>query len=205
MLEMYKPILYEGFRSIVEEIKNDPKTAEYVGGGSESRVWRANQSGIDYALKIMNKLNWRDRPSNTALVARNKVELGLRALKIPGLEQLYTASPEDGVVVYDFARGINLSDMDENDFNRITNDSIKALINTVRSATEARIMFDGWNSSGGNAFYDDDIGFTLIDYREAGPELSVDANWKYAKKSLGKIGLRLNDRLLMIEEGGTLG
>jgi len=186
---------YVRFAEIVNTIKKGSGPALYVGSGSESQVWRIEEQERLYAVKIANSLSIRGRRRDTAKVVMNAIMIGERANGIAGLEQLCAASPETGATIYDFASGQSVTALDEAFArNNVTDEQIDTLIDTVAAATEAGLMIDGLNDSGANAFYDDEAGFTLIDFRAANENLTFKQNMKYALRSLGRVGLVLAER-----------
>lgn len=155
---------YEVFRRPVESIRADANEYEYIGGGAESRVWKVSVDDDEYAVKIPTGISFRGRPQNTASVVKGRAELALRAVGVIGLEQIYAASPDDGASAYKYVQGISVSEMKQEDADTIPDDQLARLLETVEAATELGIVFDSLNTSGTNAFYCTDAGFTLIDY-----------------------------------------
>ncbi len=191
MSERYFERSYSEFEPLVREIKTGTSTAEFIGDGAESSVWRVALDGISYAVKCTNVYSSRGRRRDVQRATEAKIEAGLRGVGIPGLEQICTASVEDGVVVYDFVNGTVLSKATEADMSKVTSEHITAFQETVFLATEARIEIDGWNSKGGNAFFSPQEGFTLIDY-VARENITYKDNLTFAIRSLGQAGLGLN-------------
>lgn len=182
---------YREFEFVKEEI--EAGEGEYIGEGSESTVWRVNRESGTYAVKVINPLSLspRGRPRSVPLVAKMKVEAGIRGQGVEGLEQIRAASLEDGVVIWDYAQGIK-----EFDAATIPDSQIGALMATICTATSLGLQFDGCNRSGGNAIYSPDRGFTLIDYDvTVDNRLSVKENTKYALRSLGAAGVVLAGKL----------
>jgi predicted Ser/Thr protein kinase len=193
MYEMIKEILpwpYDVFEPIVADIKAGTSSAEFLGSGSESSVWRATIEGSDYAIKFAREYSPRGRRRDTRKAVEGNVAAGLRGLGILGLEQLRTASPEDGVTIYDYASGTKIAEMTDEAIKAIAPAHVTALAETVAAATKAGIELDGWNDEGGNAFFCPLKGFTLIDYWST-ENISLEDNKKYAMRSLGRVGVEL--------------
>lgn len=189
----YLPRSYDDFGPAVADIKAGTTTADFLGKGAESAVWRVPLNDSLYAVKIANEVNSRGRKRDTLRATQAKIAVGQKGLGISGLEQVQAGSPEEGVVIYEYVDGVKLSAISDEASDRITRKHIESLWKTVRAATQAGIEFDGWNSSGDNAFFSQETGFTLIDYWQAGPNLQFENNWLYAVRSLGSVGLKILD------------
>lgn len=193
MYEEQYPINYDRFRPIVADINTIPDSFELLGEGVESRVWRISLPTGSYAIKIAQKipLSIRGRPMNRSSMMEAKINSGLLALNIGGLEQFVSGSAEDCVAVFELAQGVRLTDYTEETITLVTDEQKDKLVETVASATEAGLVFDYANTSGANAFYDPKNGFTLIDYRQAWWPIKYEENWSYALRTLGPIAIRL--------------
>jgi hypothetical protein len=155
---------YSEFAPIVASIKAGDSSARFLGSGAESSVWHSTVNGTEYVIKLINTLSARGKPRDTLRATEGKINAGIRGLGIRGLEQLQAASLDDRATVHEYAQGIPVSSMTEADAEMISDKHIADLYETILSATEAGIEFDGWNSEGDNAFFSPDSGFTLIDY-----------------------------------------
>lgn len=186
----YFPKPYSEFQPLVREIQAGGGTGEYIGGGAESSVWRVALEGLNYAVKFTNPYSPRGRKRDVQRAVEGKVQTGLKGLGISGLEQLCTASPEDGVTIYRFIDGVVLSKATDNDISKITPQHFANLRKTVLLATQAGIEIDGWNDYGGNAIFSPSEGITLIDYW-ADTNITYAENLRYTVKSLGQAGLGL--------------
>jgi len=180
---------YEPFKLIVENIENN---AAFIGAGIESRVYRTDLASGSYAIKIAQKnaRNARDRIKDRGLMTKSKINSGMKAIGINGLEQFVTGSIEDCAAIYQFVDGIRLNDIDVINTEVITAEQKEKLYQTIAEATEVGLAFDNANPSGANAFYNPINGFTLIDYSEAYWPVTYQENWSAAIRSLGPIALQ---------------
>lgn len=198
MFEKDLPRQYEEFQPLVAEIKAGTSDAKFIGEGTESRVWQLQLDDMDYAVKIAKsgRFSFRGRPISPQLVAKGKIESGLKALGISGLEQIESGSVDESVAIFKYVKGTRLTNLTAQDAERITKDQLLSLLTTVELATQAGIMFDGQNPSGANAFYDPDNGFTLIDYDPDWQSTTYQENWAYVVQSIGPLALRQFARLV---------
>lgn len=184
---------YPRFRPFIETIKTNPDPDDFLGAGSESEVWQLAIDEGDYVAKLPRKLSMRDKPRNIPKVVQNMVEIASRGLGFTGLEQVAAASLEDGVVIYERAQGVCVGGMTAASVNAVTDEQVSSLLQNVRCATRAGVMFDGWNTSGSNAFYDVNTGFTLIDYWSG--VVDEQTNMRYVLRSFGAVGASLEARI----------
>ena len=183
---------YKYFKPAVDAIREDETDAFYVGDGAESIVWKASVDDREYAIKFIKKLSPRGRPRNIERAVSLKMKSGYRGIGIRGLEQIRAASIDEGIVIYDFATGINVKTINEEQLSiEIDPNNIEDLKQTVSVASQRGIEFDGWNSSGANVFYDPTLGFTVIDYLVAERLISYEVNYKNLMKSMGTLGVKL--------------
>lgn len=189
MSEQLLPRNFEDFRESIEAIKDG--AGEYVGGGSESYVWRAILDDEAYAIKISQPLSPRGKPRDTFRATQGAIDVGIRALGITGLEQIVAGNPEEGAAIYSFAPGVNLAKVSSRSEVPATEEQREQLYETIKKATEVDIEFDWMNTYGSNAFYCVDSGFTLIDYWKSFTPLDAELNRSNAIKSLGPVAMRL--------------
>lgn len=189
---------YGRFESTVTAIRSGASSAQLLGKGAEATVWGANVDNEPYAIKFMNEYSIRGRKRDTAGAARSKAEIAIRGSGIRGLEQIRAVSPEDGVAIYEYAKGKVVSELTSDDIENITDKQVVALCQTVELATEAGIMFDGWNREGDNAFYCPERGFTFIDYWALNSTIGAEKNMRFAMYSLGAAGIVLAARADMV-------
>lgn len=183
---------YGTFEPVVAALKEQRPLANYLGEGAQWNVWYAEVGGEPFAVKLANKLSIRGRQRDTVSAVESVATLAQRAVGIVGLEQIRAASPQDGAAIFEYVDGTLAADM--SNANSVSDEAVAELVETVKRATSAGIEMDGWNSDGGNAFYSEKAGFTLIDYLPLPNERVTWAmNLKYTLRSLGRIG---NDLVL---------
>ncbi len=189
MFEKDTLLQYEQFMPVVRDIEN---TAQFIGEGAESRVYKVQLPFGNYAIKITkeNARNFRDRIMDRGLMTKKKIDSGLKGLGINGLEQFATGSIEDYAAIYQFADGIQLNRIENSYVDLVNSEQKRKLNQTIAEATEAGLAFDKANPSGANAFYCPDKGFTLIDYTEAYYPITYRQNWSAAIRSLGPTALQ---------------
>ena len=189
MLDKDLSLQYKEFKPFMVGIEN---TAQFIGAGAESRVFKLQLPFGAYAVKIAkeNVENGRGKIMDRNLVTKNKISSGLKGIGIDGLEQFVTGSIEDYTTIYRLAEGTQLNRTNESVIELITYEQKEKLNRTILEATEAGLAFDGANPSGANAFYSPEKGFTLIDYREAYRPLTYRQNWSAALRSLGPVALQ---------------
>ena len=189
MLDKDLSLQYKEFKPFMVGIEN---TAQFIGAGAESRVFKLQLPFGAYAVKIAkeNVENGRGKIMDRNLVTKNKISSGLKGIGIDGLEQFVTGSIEDYTTIYQLAEGTQLNRTKESVIELITYEQKEKLNRTILEATEAGLAFDGANPSGANAFYSPEKGFTLIDYREAYRPLTYRQNWAAALRSLGPVALQ---------------
>ncbi|HEY1085438.1 MAG TPA: hypothetical protein VGE34_01790 [Candidatus Saccharimonadales bacterium] len=190
---------YEKFKQSVISIRNGEADAAFVGEGAESEVWRVQVDRSDYAVKLIKPLSLRGRRRDVQKAVQEKVDTASRAEGIAGLEQLQAASVEEGVVVYEFAKGLSLARKSIRSVSKVPQSQLVALVDTVSQASRVGIEFDGWNRTGDNVFYETEKGFTLIDYWLSGRPIDAERNLSYVVKSLGSSSM-LGDELYKILE-----
>lgn len=187
---------YPQFDSVVTAIKaGDDNQAEFLGAGAESTVWRVTSNGIDYVVKVAQELSIRGRQRDTLRATQDKINTNMRGLGIKGLEQICAASLRDRVVVCEYVRGITTDTITASDMDLISDTHVDELLETITHASKAGILFDGWNNMGGNAIFNPEDGFTLIDYQSIDGDVSVRKNISFALKSLGAVGVMLANRI----------
>ena len=184
------PQNYEPYRQEVDAIKAGRSDAVYLGNGAESSVWRVCNDDNDYVVKLAVPMAYRGRVRDTFRATEDKITAGLRGLGVQGVEQLITASPPDSAAIYQFAKGSSFEALSDIQLEQVTPQQIRDLWQTVSLASQLGIEFDGWNTGGGNIFYDNAAGFTLIDYSASSEPIAYDANRKFVLKSMGAYGVR---------------
>lgn len=192
MLKESTSFIYSEFKPIVTSIKQGSGEYTQIGEGAESEVWKAELSTGEFAIKIAkaNVLNVRGKVKDRGLMTKGRINSGVKALGIRGLEQFVAGSTEDYAAIFQFVSGVRLTNFTVADIDQVTDDQREGLLEMIARTTEAGLVFDGANPSGANAFYDSSSGFTLIDYQEAWRPVSYSENWSYAMRSLGPVALR---------------
>lgn len=185
------PKSYEDFKPTVDDIKSGSIEVTYLGGGSESQVFKALIDNTLYAVKFANPYTVLDRRRNTARATQRKIDAGVRGLDVDGLEQIQAASTDDGVAIYNLVKGTTIRSMTVDDLSQITEKQIQSLCETIKTAAAAGIEFDPWNQDGTNVLYSPDTGFVLIDYFIEYTQKSPEENIKNGYKSLGSTALDL--------------
>ena len=182
---------YCEFKQTVEDIRSGSLQVKYLGGGSESEVYRVAVNEKDYAVKFAKRFTRLDRPRNTVAATERKISAGLRGLGMDGLEQMRTASPQDGVAIFDFVCGITAKSMTDEDIFNVTDLQLQKLYETINMAVEAGIEFDPWNQDGSNVLYTKEGGFTLIDYFVDYAQTSPEESKLNGFKALGPMAIKL--------------
>jgi hypothetical protein len=192
MLEEKLPLPYDQFKAAVVDINTRVDASELVGQGAESTVWRVRLALGDYAVKIAkeNSLNARGRARDRGLMTKARIEGGVMALGVSGLEQIESGSIDDYVAIFQFVDGVRLTDFTADAMDMITREQKERFMETVAKTTERGLVFDSANPSGANAFYSAERGFTLIDYTKAWWPVEYKENLSYALQSLGPVAVR---------------
>ena len=188
------PKEYREFESAVNDINTGAMQVEYLGGGSESQVFRLAVGSEAYAVKFAKKWTRLDRPRDIVTATQRKIDAGMRGLGVDGLEQIETASPEDGVSIFDIAMGITASTMTNEEIDGVTEAELQRLVKTIDTAVELGIEFDPWNQDGSNALYLPGVGFTLIDYFVDYAKTSTEQSRDNGFKALGGVAVRLAEK-----------
>ena len=191
MEKIIMPQPYEKFESIVENIRTGAVQVSYLGGGSESRVYKAEVDERLYAVKFAVQWTPLDRPRNTARATQRKIDAGLRGLGVTGLEQIESASTDAGVAVYNLVNGKTVSSMTEEELASVTSIQMASFFETVDTAVELGIEFDPWNQDGSNVMYTPEEGFTLIDYFVEYTQTTKEESRLNGYKSLGSQAVKL--------------
>lgn len=188
------PKEYTEFESAVNDIKTGAVQVEYLGGGSESRVFKLVIESEAYAVKFAKKWTSLDRPRNIVAATQRKIDAGIRGLGVDGLEQIEAASTENGVSIFDIAMGVTASTMTNEEVDGVTEAEVQRLINTINTAAELGIEFDPWNQDGSNALYLPGVGFTLIDYFVDYAKTTAEQSRDNGFKALGEVAVKLTKK-----------
>lgn len=147
---------YEGFAGAIERITEPDSGAEFVGTGSHSDVYKIEQDGRAFAVRVLKgDVAQRDE------IIQSHVLAGVKGRGIQGLEKIVAASSETGVLVSEFGKGSHLEELDDRVLAELPDAHIDALLETRLQAMEAGLQFD---AHPGNILYEPDSGFTDIDY-----------------------------------------
>lgn len=186
------PVEYSKFQPIIRRITSGNTDLRPIGEGAESKVWRAQIESNYYAIKIAKEgaVNGRGRLMDRGLMTEGRIQSGVAALGVTGLEQFVAGSTEDCAAIFQFVDGVRLTDFKSDSLDLVTANQKDRLAETIAAATEIGLAFDYANPSGANAFYNPSIGFTLIDYKQTVRQISYEENWANAMRSLGPVALR---------------
>lgn len=139
----------------LEKIKEHPN---YLGSGSNSGVFAIEFEGKRYAVRMPGHKTDTVVSPGTVDSHINGAILGR---SVPHLEQIVAASYEDGVTVAEMMHGKEVSDLEVDDIQKITDSQLEDLFATLKIASERGIEIDPKPS---NFFYDETEGFGIVDY-----------------------------------------
>lgn len=194
MFENLLPQDYEYFKQTVADVRTAAIRVPCLGTGKESQVFEIAVDGRYYALKFANRFTVLDRPRNIPRAIQRKIDAGFRGLNLSGLEQIQSASIEEGVVIYKRAKGKMVKSMSNAELNGVTEEQYTSFRRTVYKAVEVGIEFDPWNQDGSNVLYDQETGFTLIDYFVDYAKTPPEQSRQNGLKALGAAGIVLTQR-----------
>jgi len=150
---------YQDFKddivTLLKQIENGGAQDAYLGSGSHSDVYTIRHNDKTYAVRMQ-------KPSGRKVeITNSHVVSGAKAKNLTGLEQIVSASYEDGVIISEYVPGTHVGDLVLDQINNMPNGHLQALLQNRKAAMEAGIQFD---SHPDNIIYDEVNGFTDIDY-----------------------------------------
>jgi hypothetical protein len=184
---------YAEFGPLVKKLKSEfidqarrNDHPQFLGGGGNSGVFSIERNGKKYAVRIpIGKST--DPSSADAHVAAAVLGKG-----VPHIEQIVAASYEDGVTVAEVMPGMEFSNISVEEVEKITDDQLSELVDTLRTMDEKGI---GVDPRPPNFFYDPREGFGIIDYdaNKRGQNISQTTAWaSSAIRNMGTYGKHYN-------------
>lgn len=171
---------YSELAPTIERLKNElanpatrDKNPAFIGRGSNAMVFKINQDGKDYAVRVP-----RGKATNPSVIDSHLAGAVL-GKGVPHLEQIVAASYEDGVTVAEMMPGKEVGNMTLDDIQKITDTQLSGLVDTLIAVSDRGIEIDPKPS---NIFYDPESGFGIVDYHS-----SKVVSKNSADQDLGKI------------------